>query len=91
MGRGSGTQEKILAYIKTEIRAHGYPPSVREIANAVGLKSTATVHDHLQRLERQGYIRRYPLKPRALEIVKRAAEDHQIFYFTCSEARRLME
>ena len=69
MGRGSGTQEKILAYIKTEIRAHGYPPSVREIANAVGLKSTATVHDHLQRLERQGYIRRNPLKPRALEIV----------------------
>lgn len=61
-------QQKILDYIKTEINEKGYPPSVREIAEAVGLKSTSTVHGHLQRLEKRGLIHRNPMKPRAMEI-----------------------
>ena len=62
-------QQRILEYIKTEIQNKGYPPSVREIATAVGLKSTSTVHGHLQRLEKRGLIHRDPMKPRAMEIV----------------------
>ena len=49
-------QERILAFIRNQIQTRGYPPSVREIANAVGLKSTSTVHGHLQRLEKKGLI-----------------------------------
>ncbi len=60
---------RILAYIQQEIDRKGYPPSVREICKAVGLKSTATVHGHLTALEQQGYIRRDATKPRALEVV----------------------
>ena len=63
------SQKKILEFIQAEIEAKGYPPSVREIAEGVGLKSTSTVHGHLQRLERKGLIRRDPLKPRALEVM----------------------
>ena len=62
-------QQKILDYIKSEIEDKGYPPSVREICAAVGLRSTSTVHAHLNHLEEQGLIRRDPTKPRALEVV----------------------
>ena len=61
-------QEKILAYIKQQVQEKGYPPSVREIAGAVGLRSTSTVHGHLQRLERKGLLHRSAMKPRAMEI-----------------------
>lgn len=62
-------QGEIYEYIKDQIRAKGYPPSVREICAAVGLKSTSTVHGHLQRLEKKGLIKRDPTKPRAIELV----------------------
>lgn len=62
-------QQKILDFIKKEIEQKGYPPSVREICAAVGLKSTSTVHAHLNHLEEQGFIRRDSTKPRALEVI----------------------
>jgi SOS regulatory protein LexA len=62
-------QEQILEFIKKEVHAKGYPPSVREICEAIGLKSTSTVHGHLSRLEKKGYIRRDPTKPRAIEVL----------------------
>ncbi|NLK96979.1 transcriptional repressor LexA [Defluviitalea saccharophila] len=62
-------QKEILEYLKKEIKAKGYPPSVREICDAVNLKSTSTVHGHLNRLEKKGMIRRDPTKPRAIEIL----------------------
>ncbi len=62
-------QRKILEYIKEEILKRGYPPAVREICDAVGLRSTSSVHAHLETLERKGYIRRDPTKNRAIEIV----------------------
>ena len=66
-------QNKILAFIRSEIDDKGYPPSVREICAAVGLKSTSTVHAHLNSLEKKGLIRRDPTKPRALEILDESA------------------
>lgn len=63
-------QREILEYLKKEIKAKGYPPSVREICDAVNLKSTSTVHGHLNRLEKKGMIRRDPTKPRAIEILE---------------------
>lgn len=65
----SEKQKKILDFLKQEIRTKGYPPSVREICDAVGLKSTSTVHGYLERLEKKGLIRRDPTKPRAIEIL----------------------
>lgn len=65
----SNKQQEIMLFIKEEINRKGYPPSVREICKAVGLKSTSTVHGHLSRLEKKGYIRRDPTKPRAIEIL----------------------
>lgn len=65
----SKKQEEILNYIKNEILKRGFPPAVREICQAVGLKSTSSVHSHLESLERNGYIRRDPTKPRAIEIL----------------------
>ncbi len=62
-------QKRILNYIKSEVNTKGYPPSVREICTAVGLKSTSTVHGHLSKLEKNGYIRRDPTKPRAIELL----------------------
>ena len=62
-------QEEILNYIKNEILERGFPPAVREICQAVGLKSTSSVHSHLESLEKNGYIRRDPTKPRAIEIL----------------------
>lgn len=67
-------QSKILEFIKDEVYAKGYPPSVREICEAVGLKSTSTVHGHLQRLEKKGYIRRDSTKPRAIELLDSTSE-----------------
>lgn len=65
----SGRQQAILEFIKNEVREKGYPPSVREIGEAVGLASSSTVHGHLDRLEKKGLIRRDPTKPRAIEIL----------------------
>lgn len=62
-------QQQILDFIRSEIHRKGYPPSVREIGEAVGLSSSSTVHAHLAALERHGYIRRDPTKPRALEVL----------------------
>ncbi|MEH7548897.1 repressor LexA [Neobacillus bataviensis] len=65
----SKRQQDILEFIKEEVRSKGYPPSVREIGEAVGLASSSTVHGHLARLESKGLIRRDPTKPRAIEIL----------------------
>ncbi|MCC8137453.1 MAG: transcriptional repressor LexA [Clostridiales bacterium] len=62
-------QQEILEYIKDQILERGFPPAVREICQAVHLKSTSSVHSHLESLERNGYIRRDPTKPRAIEIL----------------------
>lgn len=62
-------QQEILEYIKETILKKGYPPAVREICEAVNLKSTSSVHSHLETLERNGYIRRDPTKPRTIEII----------------------
>lgn len=67
-GRISKKQQEILDYIKSQIIEKGYPPAVREICEAVGLRSTSSVHSHLETLEKNGYIRRDPTKPRAIEI-----------------------
>ena len=68
-GKISDKQREILDYIKTEILNKGYPPTVRDICEAVKLKSTSSVHSHLETLEKNGYIRRDPTKPRAIEVV----------------------
>ncbi|MEB6548294.1 transcriptional repressor LexA [Heyndrickxia sporothermodurans] len=69
MTKLSKRQQDILDFIKQEVKAKGYPPSVREIGEAVGLASSSTVHGHLSRLETKGLIRRDPTKPRAIEIL----------------------
>ncbi len=80
----SNQQYKILEFIKREVNNKGYPPSVREICLAVGLKSTSTVHGHLTRLEKKGYIRRDSTKPRAIELLnstnKLISDDHRIVH-----------
>lgn len=68
-GKITGKQQEILEYIKKNILQKGYPPTVRDICDAVHLKSTSSVHSHLETLERNGYIRRDPTKPRAIEIL----------------------
>lgn len=68
-GKLSAKQAEILEYMKQEILSKGYPPSVREICSAVNLSSTSSVHAHLEKLEKNGYIRRDPAKPRCIEIV----------------------
>lgn len=67
-GRITEKQQQILDFMKKSILETGYPPTVREICDAVGLKSTSSVHSHLEILEKNGYIRRDPTKPRAIEI-----------------------
>lgn len=67
-------QERILAYIESVIRTRGYAPSVREIAEAVGLRSTSTVHGHLTRLEKKGLLHRDAMKPRAMGLTSDSAE-----------------
>ncbi|MCI8661561.1 MAG: transcriptional repressor LexA [Lachnospiraceae bacterium] len=68
-GKITAKQQEILEYIKETILKKGYPPTVREICEAVRLKSTSSVHSHLETLEQNGYIRRDPTKPRAMEIL----------------------
>ena len=68
-GRISSKQQEILDYIKNEILNRGFPPAVRDICEAVHLKSTSSVHSHLEALEKNGYIRRDATKPRAIEII----------------------
>jgi len=70
MAKISKRQQEILEFIKDEVKRKGYPPSVREIGEAVGLASSSTVHGHLERLELKGLIRRDPTKPRAIEILE---------------------
>lgn len=67
-GKITQKQQEILDFIKSEILRRGYPPAVRDICEAVHLKSTSSVHSHLETLEKNGYIRRDPTKPRAIEI-----------------------
>ena len=68
-GRITDKQKEILEFIKACILKKGYPPTVREICEKVQLKSTSSVHSHLEQLEKNGYIHRDPTKPRAIEIV----------------------
>src|SRR5690606_40385948 len=68
----SQNQIKILNFIKDQIQLKGYPPSVREICKGVNLKSTSTVHRHLEKLESKGYIRKDPTKPRAIEVLDKS-------------------
>lgn len=68
-GKISPKQQEILEYIKSQILDRGFPPAVRDICEAVHLKSTSSVHSHLETLEKNGYIRRDPTKPRAIEIL----------------------
>jgi repressor LexA len=81
----SNRQNAILEFIKNEVREKGYPPSVREIGEAVGLASSSTVHGHLDRLEKKGLIRRDPTKPRAIEIL----DDDEISYAFSSSVRQI--
>lgn len=74
MTKLSSRQQAIIDFIRKEVRDKGYPPSVREIGEAVGLASSSTVHGHLARLEKKGLIRRDPTKPRAIELL-----DHDRF------------
>ncbi|HHT04819.1 MAG TPA: transcriptional repressor LexA [Hydrogenispora sp.] len=73
-------QQEILDYIIKETQIKGYPPSVREIGEAVGLSSSSSVHAHLEKLQQLGYIRRDPTKPRAIEILKPPPEAGELFY-----------
>lgn len=68
-GKITAKQQEILEYIKSQILERGFPPAVRDICEAVHLKSTSSVHSHLETLEKNGYIRRDPTKPRAIEIL----------------------
>ncbi|MGM7724257.1 transcriptional repressor LexA [uncultured Metabacillus sp.] len=76
MTKLSKRQQDILSFIKDEVQKKGYPPSVREIGEAVGLASSSTVHGHLARLESKGLIRRDPTKPRAIEILEEEETIH---------------
>ena len=68
-GKITAKQQEVLEYIKETVLKKGYPPAVREICEAVNLKSTSSVHSHLETLEKNGYIRRDPTKPRTIEII----------------------
>jgi repressor LexA len=72
-------QQEILEYIIKETQMKGYPPSVREIGEAVGLSSSSSVHAHLEKLQQLGYIRRDPTKPRAIEILKPTLDSTELF------------
>ncbi|QEK12693.1 winged helix-turn-helix transcriptional regulator [Crassaminicella thermophila] len=74
----SKRQQQILDYIRKEIDEKGYPPTVREICDSVGLSSSSTVHGHLENLEKNGYIRRDSTKPRCIEIVEKENNKHII-------------
>lgn len=82
----SKKQKRILDFIKSAIEKKGYPPSVREICDGVGLKSTSTVHGHLTRLEKKGYIRRDATKPRTIELLQEDCSDYPTsFVYPTSE------
>lgn len=76
----TGRQSQILDYVRSEVHRRGFPPSVREIGEAVGLSSSSTVHSHLAALEAKGFIRRDPSKPRALEVLDYRDTDRAIDY-----------
>lgn len=76
MQKLSKRQQMIYDFIRSEVEMKGYPPSVREIAKAVGLASSSTVHGHLERIENKGYIRRDPTKPRAIEVLEAGDNEH---------------
>lgn len=76
----TGRQQQILDYIRGEIHRKGFPPSVREIGEAVNLSSSSTVHSHLAALEKKGFIRRDPSKPRALEVLDYRDNERGIDY-----------
>ncbi|MFD0619061.1 MULTISPECIES: transcriptional repressor LexA [Paenibacillus] len=80
MSKISNRQQAILEFIRNEVRSKGYPPSVREIGEAVGLASSSTVHGHLDRLEKKGLIRRDPTKPRAIELLSQEESEHTHLY-----------
>jgi repressor LexA len=82
----SSRQLAILEFIRKEVKDKGYPPSVREIGEAVGLASSSTVHGHLDRLEKKGHIRRDPTKPRAIELLDED-EDETLAQFAHSISR----
>lgn len=82
-------QGKILAYIQSQIRERGYAPSVREICEAVGLKSTSTVHGHLMRLEKKGLLHRDAMKPRAMGLASRADLDDEPERVDAPDVRRI--
>ena len=67
-------QVEILNFIKNNIQAYGYPPTVREICEGVNLKSTSTAHRHLEKLEKEKYIRKNPTKPRAIEVLDKGED-----------------
>src|SRR5438477_9693489 len=68
-------QQRVLGFIESQIRKHGYPPTIREIGRHLGIKSTNGVNDHLNALQRKGYIKRQDHKSRTLAIVKSANDD----------------
>ncbi|MBE1441807.1 MULTISPECIES: transcriptional repressor LexA [unclassified Paenibacillus] len=84
MSKLSNRQLAILEFIKNEVKDKGYPPSVREIGEAVGLASSSTVHGHLERLEKKGLIRRDPTKPRAIEITDGSSTEGSQFALSVS-------
>ncbi|WP_091065438.1 transcriptional repressor LexA [Paenibacillus sp. NFR01] len=86
MSKISNRQLAILEFIRNEVRSKGYPPSVREIGEAVGLASSSTVHGHLDRLEKKGLIRRDPTKPRAIELLGQE-ESENVHQFVQTVAR----
>ena len=75
-GKITPKQQEILDYIKSQILERGFPPAVRDICEAVHLKSTSSVHSHLETLEKNGYIKRDPTKPRAIEILDESFNFH---------------
>ncbi len=78
-------QRQILDYIKTEVRRKGFPPTVRDIGEAVGLSSSSTVHSHLAALEAKGLVRRDPSKPRALEVLDGSREEREAAFSNVRE------
>ncbi|MBV7276751.1 transcriptional repressor LexA [Clostridium thailandense] len=74
----SNKQAEIYEFIKSQIKEKGYPPSVREIGAAVGLRSTSTVHGHLERLEKKGLIKRDATKPRTIEVVENSSNRKEL-------------
>ncbi len=78
MDQLSTRQREVLQFIQTTVSDRGYPPSVREIGDAIGLSSPSTVHSHLSTLVKQGFLRRDPSKPRAIEVTSHADDEHAL-------------